>query len=40
MQIIFLGDSLHEMSKNIMGKKKEKYFNLLSAEILTQHAEH
>ena len=35
MQIVYLGDNLHEISKPIFW---EKYFRLLSAEIFTQHA--
>ena len=35
MQIVSLGDNLHEMSKPIWGKQ-EKHFKMPSAEIYTQ----
>ena len=35
MQIVSLGDNLHEMSDPIFW---EKYFKMSSAEIFTQHA--
>ena len=39
MQIILQGDNLHEMLKSIFWKKKkEKYFNMSSAEIFTKSA--
>ena len=39
MQIVSLGDNLHDMLKPIFWKKKsENYFRLSSAEIFTQHA--
>ena len=40
MQIVSSRDNLHEMSKSyFLGKeKKEKYFNMLSAETFTQNA--
>ena len=31
---------MNEMSKPIFWRRYEKYFKLLSAEILTQHAKH
>ena len=37
MQVVSLGDSLHEMSKPISWEKKEKYFKMFPAKILTQH---
>ena len=39
MQIVSLGDNLHEMSKPIFSEKKiEKYLRTASAGIFTQHA--
>ena len=38
MQIVSLGDNLHEMSKPIFWKKIRKYFKILSAEVFTQNA--
>ena len=38
MQIVSLGDSLHEMPKPVFCEKQEKYFKVSSAEIFTQHA--
>ena len=38
MQIVSIGDNLHEIQTLSEKKKKEKYNNLLSAEIFTQHA--
>ena len=35
MQIVSIGDNLHEMSKPVFW---EKYFNMSSAENFTQHA--
>ena len=32
-----LGDNLYEMSNLIFWEKSEKYFNMLFAEIFTQH---
>ena len=40
MQIVYLGDGLHEMSNLILGGKNKKNFKTSSAEILTPHAEH
>ena len=37
MQIVSIGDNLHEISMPVSGEKKEKYFKILSAEIFTQH---
>ena len=37
MQIISLGDSLHEMAKPIFWRK-QKYFTMSSTDIITQHA--
>ena len=31
MQIVSVGDSLHEMSKAVSGKDKKKYFKVSSA---------
>ena len=39
-QIVFIGDSLHEMSKPVFWKKSEKYFSMLTAENFTQSAKH
>ena len=40
MQIVSLGDNLHEMSKPIYNKKaKILIFKFFSAEIFTQYAE-
>ena len=38
MQIVSIGDNLHEMSNQFSKKNKEKYFKMLSAEIFTQSA--
>ena len=39
MQIVSLGDNLHDVSNPIIWeKKKEKYFKMLYSEICTQHA--
>ena len=38
MQTVSLGDNLHDMSKPIFWEKYKKYFQVLSAEIFTQHA--
>ena len=35
MQIV--GGNLHEMSNSIVWGKREKYFKISSAEIITQH---
>ena len=39
MQIVSSGDNLHEMSDPVFWENKKKYFNMLSAEIFTQHAQ-
>ena len=39
MQTVSSGDNLHEMSKLVFLKEYEKYFNMLSAEILIQSAQ-
>ena len=36
MQIVSLGDNLHEMSKPVFWKQKLKYFKMLFAENFTQ----
>ena len=33
------GNNLHEMSKPVFWNKLEEYFETMSAEIITQHAE-
>ena len=33
MQIVSIGNNLHEMSNPVFGEKYEKHFNMLSAEI-------
>ena len=38
MQIVFIGDILHEMSNPVLGKKLDKYFNMSSVEYFTQSA--
>ena len=38
MQIVSLGDNLHEISKPIFWEKLRKLFQTLFAEIFTQHA--
>ena len=38
MQIVFFGDNVHEMSESVFWEKKEKYFELLSAENFTWNA--
>ena len=38
MQIVSLGDNLHEMLNPFFLMKIRNYFKLLSAEIFTQHA--
>ena len=40
MQIVSLGDNLHEMSKSVfwVKNKKKKYFKMSSVEFFTQHA--
>ena len=36
MQIVSTGDNLHEMTKPVFLGKEKKYFNMPSAEKLTQ----
>ena len=38
MQIVSLGDNLHEVSDPIVSENLEKHFKILSAEIFSQHA--
>ena len=38
MQIVSIGDNLHQMSKPAFWVKQEKYFNMSSAESITQSA--
>ena len=38
MQIVSIGDSLHEMSKPVFWEKQETFFGISSAENFTQHA--
>ena len=38
MQIVSLGDNLHEMSNSVFWEKYEKYFKMSSAENFTQSA--
>ena len=38
MQIVSLGDNLHEMLKPTLLEKYEKHFKMSSAENFTQHA--
>ena len=38
MQIVSLGDNLHEKSKPIFWENLEEHFKMSSAEIFTQHA--
>ena len=41
MQIVSLGDNLHEMSYPVFWEKnKKKYFKMSSAENFTQSAKH
>ena len=40
MQIVSLGDNLHEVSKPIFWKNKKKYFKILFTENFTQSAKH
>ena len=40
MQIVFIGDSLHEMSDTVFWEDKKKHFNMSSAENFTQSARH
>ena len=39
MQIVSVGDNLHEMSNPVFWEKLE-YFNMLSAKNFTQNAKH
>ena len=38
MQIVSLGDNLHEMSNPVFWENKKKYFKMLFAESFTQSA--
>ena len=38
MQIVSIGDNLHEMSNPVFWKKQEKYFKMLSGENFAQSA--
>ena len=38
MQIVSLGDNLHELSNPVFEKNKKKYFKMSSAENFTQSA--
>ena len=38
MQIVCIGNNLHEMSNPVFWERQEKYFNMLSAESFTQSA--
>ena len=38
MQIVSIGDNLHEMSNPVFLEKQEKYFKMLSTENFTQGA--
>ena len=38
MQIVSIGDNLHEMSNLVFWEKLEKYFKMSSAENFTQSA--
>ena len=38
MQIVPIGDNLHEMSNPVSREKKEKYFKMSCAENFTQSA--
>ena len=40
MQIVSIGDNLHEMSKPDFWENREKYYKMSSAENFTQSAEH
>ena len=40
MQIVSIGDNLHEMSKPVFWANKKKYFSMLSAENFIQSAKH
>ena len=40
MQIVSLGDNLHEMSNPVFWEKYKKYFKMSSAENFTQSAKH
>ena len=40
MQMVSLGDSLHEMAKPVLWEKYLKCFKMLPSDIFTQHAEH
>ena len=36
MQVVSIGDNLHEMSNSVFWEKLEKYFSMPSAENFTQ----
>ena len=38
MEIVFIGDNLHEMSEPVFWEKYEKYFNISSVENFIQRA--
>ena len=38
MQIVSKGDNLHEMSNPVSWEKKEKYFNMFTAENFIESA--
>ena len=40
LQIVSIGDNLHEMLKPIFWEKLEKYFDKLSTENFTQSTKH
>ena len=40
MQIVSIGDYLHEMLNPVFWEKQEKYFKMSSAENFTQNAKH
>ena len=40
MQIVSIGDNLHEMLNPVFWRKYKKYFNMSSAEKFTRSAKH
>ena len=40
MQIVSIGDNLHKMTNSLFWEKYGAYFNMSSAENITQSAEH
>ena len=40
MQIVSIGDNLHEMSNPVFWENKKKYFQMSSAEKFIQNAKH